>query len=312
MPDLYEELIEAAHDLFGAHERSRALHAKGAWCEAVFTASPEASELSRAAIFQGSPVPALVRFSNGSGKPDSNDAARDARGMAVKLRPEGAEETDIVTVTTPCFVTRTADEFLELLRLRRPDPATGEPDMEKLGAFLGAHPESMTAIQFSLTAEPPASFAQLTYFSPHTYRLVGAGGDGTWVRFRWVPEAGEAHLSDEEAAERGRDYLRPELEERLGKGPVGFDLVVQIPEEGDPIEDPTAVWPDDRRTLVAGRLEITSVVDDPERDGHIDVFDPTRVADGVELSGDPVLTARARAYSVSAYARWDRPDGDGA
>ena len=301
--DLYEQLVEAANGIYGSHPHRRALHAKGTWCEGTFTASPEAGQLCRAAHFQGDPVPALIRFSNGSGDPECNDAGREARGMAVKLRPEVGGETDILGTTNPAFATRTAEEFLELLRLRRPDPETGQPDWEKLGAFLAAHPESQPAIQATINSEPPASFAQLTYRSPHSFKLVDAAGEGTWVRYRWRPEAGEARIPDDEARERGRDYLSEELAERLRDGPVGFELLLQIPAEGDPIDDATAVWPEDRELVVAGRLEITEMVDDPESGDHIEVFDPVRIVDGIELSNDPILHARARAYSVSAYRR---------
>ena len=218
--DLYEQLVDAANAIYGSHPHSRALHAKGTWCEGSFTASPEAAQLCRALHFQGDPVPALVRFSNGSGDPESNDAAREARGMAVKLRPEAGDETDILGTSNPSFATRTPEEFLELLRLRRPDPETGQPDWEKLGAFLAAHPESQPAIQATINTEPPASRAQVAYRSPHSFKLVDAAGEGTWVRYRWRPEAGEAQIPDDEAQERGRDYLREELAERLRAGPA--------------------------------------------------------------------------------------------
>jgi catalase len=302
--DLYEQLVDAANAIYGSHPHTRALHAKGIWCEGTFTATPEAAKLSRAIHLQGQPVGALIRFSNAGGNPESHDGAREARGMAVKLRLANGEETDILGTTNPAFATRTAEEFLELLQLRRPDPETGQPDMEKLGAFLAAHPESQPAIQATIGVEPPASFAQLAYRSPHSFRLVNAAGEGTWVRYRWRPEAGEEHIPDDDARERGRDYLRTELAERLGEGPAGFELLFQIAVEGDPIDDATAIWPDDRELVAAGRLEITEVVDDPEFGDHIEVFDPTRVVDGIELSDDPVLHARRRAYSVSAYARW--------
>jgi catalase len=301
--DLYERIIEAAHAIYGAHPRTRALHAKGTWCNGTFSATPEAANLSRAAHLQGDPVPALIRFSNASGDPESHDAGREARGMAVKLRPASGDEADILGTTNPAFVTRTPEEFLELLRLRRPDPETGQPDMEKLGAFLAAHPEAQPAIQATIGVEPPASFAQLAYRSPHSFKLVADDGEGTWIRYRWRPEAGEAHLPDDEARERGRDYLREELAERLRGGPVGFELQFQVAAEGDPIDDPTAIWPEDRELIGAGRLEITEMVDDPESGDHIEVFDPIRVVDGIELSDDPVLHARPRAYSVSAYRR---------
>ena len=123
------------------------------------------------------------------------------------------------------------------------------------------------------------------------------------MRYRWRPEAGEATLPDDEARERGRDYLRSELAGRLPTAPSPSISCSRFRGEDDPLDDPTAVWPDERERVVAGRLEITELVDDPESDGHIDVFDPTRVVDGIELSDDPILHARARAYSVSAYRR---------
>jgi catalase len=301
--DLYEQLVAAMNGLYGEHPGRRAAHAKGVWCEGTFTATTEAAALSRATPFRGEPVAALVRFSNGSGDPESHDAHREARGMAVKLRPDNGDETDILGTTAPAFATRTPEEFLELLQLRRPNPETGQPDMEKLGAFLGAHPEAQPAIQSVIGVEPPASFATLTYYSPHSFKLVDAAGNGTWVRYRWRPEAGEATIPDDEALERGRDYLGEELAERLRGGTAVFELLLQLAANGDPIDDPTAIWPDERELVVAGRLDVTALVDDPEGGEHIDVFDPTRIVDGIELSDDPVLHARPKAYSVSAYKR---------
>jgi catalase len=300
--DLYEQIIEVADALYGAHPGARALHTKGSWCEGTFTASPAAAELSSAFHLTGEPIAALIRFSNASGKPDAHDADREARGMAVKLRGSGSEN-DILATTTPAFVTRTPEDFLDLMRARVPDPETGEPDMEKLGAFLGSHPEAQTAIQATLSSEPLASFATAVYFSPHTFFLIDAAAARHPVRYRWLPAAGEHHLPDDEARERGRNYLHDELRDRLASGSVGFDLHLQLPAADDPLDDATALWPDDREFIDAGRLEITTVVDDPEGDGHIDVFDPTRVPEGVELSDDPILHARPRAYSVSAYRR---------
>ena len=301
--DIYEQIVDAANALYGTHDGSRALHAKGTWCAGTFTATPEAGELSRAAHFQGQTNPAVVRFSNASGDPNSDDWQRDSRGMAVRLRPPAGDEADILAVTTPAFVLRRPEEFLEFIQLRKPDPETGQPDWEKLGAFLGDHPESQTAVQATLNTEPPASFATLVYHSPHTFKLLARDGSATWVRYRWRPEAGEATVSDDEAKSRGGDYLRAELAERLAAGPVAFDLKLQIPVETDPLDDPTAVWPEDRERVNAGRLEITELIDDPEGGDHIEVFDPTRTGDGIELSDDPILHARPRAYSVSAYRR---------
>jgi catalase len=300
---LYEELIDTVNAVFGSHEGRRALHAKGTWCSGTFTATTRAAELCRAPHFQGEPCAALIRFSNASGDPTSHDAERDGRGMAVKLRHGGGEELDVLATMAPAFVARTPEDFLELMKLRIPDAQSGQPDMEGLGEYLRRHPEAQPAIQAVLGVEPPASFATLSYFSPHAFRLVDHAGTGTWVRYRWRPEAGEQRLPDGDARALGRDYLRAELGERLAAGPVAFELALQLAADDDPLADPTAVWPAEREHVVAGTLEVTALVDDPEVGGRIDVFDPTRVPDGIELSDDPILHARPRAYSVSAYAR---------
>jgi catalase len=301
--ELHRRLVDAANDVFGSHRGRRALHAKGTWCEGTFTATPEAARLSRAEHFRGEPLDAVVRFSNASGDPDSHDADRDGRGMAVKIRLAGGTETDILATMVPTFVARTPEDFLELLRLRRPDPDTGQPDMAGLGAYLQAHPEATPSIQAVLGVEPPASFATLAYHSPHAFRLVGREGEGTWVRYEWRPEAGVQRIADDEARGRGPDYLRDELSERLASAPARFELVARIAEAGDPLDDPTAVWPDEREAVVVGRLEITRVIDDPEHGGEVVVFDPTRIVDGIELSADPILYARPGAYSVSIERR---------
>ncbi len=43
-----------------------------------------------------------------------------------------------------------------------------------------------------------------------------------------------------------------ELPKRIAKGAVKFRLVAQLAKEGDPVNDPTAVWPADRERLELG------------------------------------------------------------
>jgi catalase len=61
-------------------------------------------------------------------------------------------------------------------------------------------------------------------------------------------------------------------------------------------------WPEHRRLIPAGTIEVlrrSPKADEWERA----VFDPTNLAAGVEMSGDPVLAFRPHAYSVSAGRR---------
>jgi catalase len=236
--DLHERIVDAANAIYGSHPGTRALHAKGFFCEGTFTASPEAASLTRAAHMQGEQVPLLVRFSTGGGNPSGHDSVHEARGMAIKFRLPDEKATDLLGVTTPVFIARTPEDFLELLEARKPDPESGEPDMEKLGAYLQQHPEALPGVQATIGTPPPASYAQLAYNSLHAFGLLDKDGNETWVRYRIEPEAGVATISDEDAQARDANYLGAEIEQRLASGPAVFELLFVVAEEGDSVDDP--------------------------------------------------------------------------
>lgn len=301
--DLSDRLVDALNGAYGVHAGHRAAHAKGVLCSATFTASPAAGAISRAAHFQGGPTRAHVRFSNGGGDPTVPDTTRDARGMAVKLYLDDGTTTDIIGITLPCFFVRTPEDLIDFNIARRPDPQTGAPDMAKVGAFLGEHPETVPAVTAAITLPMPDSYALLTYNAIHSFKFVAPDGTVRPARYHVVPATGEASISDEEAATRGEHYLRDELEERLAAGPAVFHVDLEMAAEGDPIDDPTAIWPDDREQVRIGDLEITAFAFDRERDGDVLVFDPSRLTDGIELSGDKILLARSGAYRTSVTRR---------
>jgi catalase len=302
--ELPEAVVDALNDITGRHEGFRAVHAKGTLCAGAFTPSSGAASVCRAAQFQDGELRAHVRFSNGSGNPGNRDAAQDGRGMAVKLYlPEGGT-TDIVSISRRQFFVRTPEDFLEFTRARKPDPETGQPDLERLGEFLGAHPEAGPAVQEQLASRPPVSYATTAYNSLHAFELIAPDGTERWVRWHWRPDAGEAVVEDDDAAAGlTRDYLQEEIGSRLEEGPVGFVLQAAVAQEGDPLDDPTQAWPDERETIEMGRLEVTALAFDRDRDGDVLVFDPTRVTDGVELSADPILLFRSEAYAESVFRR---------
>jgi catalase len=305
--DLSARLVDALATLYGSHPGHRAAHAKGVLCSATFAATPAAKALSRAPHLQGDVCRAHVRFSNGSGDPRAPDAARDGRGLALKVYLPGGGTTDIVGLSLPTFFVRTPDDLLAFNAARQLDPATGQPDMERVGAFLAAHPETVPAVTAAITAPTPASYATLAYHAIHAFGFVATDGSVRHGRYHFEPEAGEASLTDDEAAGRDRDYLRAELAERLARGPAVFHLELEVAREGDAVDDPTAAWPEDRERVRIARIDVTALAFDRERDGDVLVFDPTRVTDGIELTADPILRARPGAYRVSVARRTAGP-----
>jgi catalase len=293
MDSFAEIVVDSINAVSGVHPGHRAAHAKGTLMAGSFAATPRAAELTSATHMQGDPVRVTARLSNGGGDPGIPDYAREGRGLAVKFYLPGGSKTDIVGLTLPCFFVRTPEDFLDFTRARS-DPEKLMPE------YLGAHPEALPAIQAALAADPPESYATCAYNSIHSFRWTGPGGSAGWVRYRFEPEAGESSLTSEEAKARGRDYLQEDL---LTRGEIAFRVVVVIAGEGDPVNDPTVAWPEERERVEVGRLVLDGPETEREREGDILVFDPTRVTDGIELSDDPILHFRPRAYSVSVARR---------
>jgi catalase len=290
-----ERAVDGINDTFGSH-RARALHAKGTVCRGVFTATPEAGRLTRAAHMQGRPVETTIRLSNGSGDPGSPDYAPDVRGLATSFHLPDGSRTDISAQSSPRFPVRTPDAFIELVRANKP----GLGRLWKMPLFLARHPEALRALPVDApTLKPPESYAGRRYYAIHAYKWVDADGGERFVRYTWVPAEPGENLSAKEAKSRGRDYLQEDLRDRLERASIHFTLSVQIAADGDSVDDPTSVWPEERETISAGTLEVTGL--HAGDDGL--VFDPGRITDGIELSDDPILRFRPAAYSVSVERR---------
>lgn len=301
-PDLSERLVDSLNGTYGSHPGARAAHAKGVLCAGSFVPSPEAALLSRAPHLRGPTVPAHIRFSSGSGNPTIPDATHDPRGMAVKLYVDG-QTTDVVALSLPVFFARTPEDLLAFGDVRRPDPATGQPDPAKVGAYLAEHPEAVAAVTAAITHPIPSSYATLRYHGIHAFGFLDADGAVRHGRYRFVPDAESPPLSDEEAVECRPDHLTEELAARFARAPAVFHLDVQMASPGDPIDDPTAVWPEDGEVVRIGRLDITGLAHDRDSGDDVLVFDPTRVPEGIALTNDPILLARSGAYSVSVDRR---------
>jgi catalase len=292
-----DEALAKIHARFGAHDGHRALHAKGIHCVGTFTATPEASSLTRAAHMSGAPVPAKVRFSNGGGDPNVPDYVPDVRGLSVGFQLPDGKRTDILGQTIPRFPFHDQEGFFATLAISKP----GLGGLLRTPLFLAKYPLAALSLrEVDSVLRRRLSFAAHRYFAFHAFNWIGADGGERYVRYTWHPTVDDPEFSKEEAKRRGRDYLFDELRERLGREPVRMRLEVQVAEEGDDPNDPSSVWPDERRRVTVGTLEVTGVDDDA--DDSI-IFDPIRVTDGIETSDDPVLHFRSAAYGASYERR---------
>lgn len=302
MADLAVEIMEALDAMHPADPSHRRQHAAGVLLAGEFTPTPRAAGLTRAAHFAGPPVRVTARFSNGGGNPHGLDNDRqEGRGLAAKFYLPDGGTTDIVALSLPVFVVRTARDFRDFVLARAPDPETGKPDFDRLGAFLAAHPETQAAIGLVLPAlTPPRSYATRVYNSLHAFWLIDAEGHRRPVRWRWEPEAGEENLPEDEIDGAAGDYLRGEI---LTRDEVAFRLLAVLGEPEDPTDDPTAPWPEEREQVEMGRMVLSGPDLTRERDGDILVMDPMRVTDGIEPSDDEILRIRSDVYALSVERR---------
>jgi catalase len=293
-----DEAIEAIRGTGGAQPGCRALHAKGTLYRGTFTATPEAAGLSRAKHLDGSTVPALIRFSNGSGNPAQNDGRPGVRGMAVKFTLPDTSTTDVSTQTARLFVSSTPDGFVDLLKAMKPGLTTPL----RMAKYFLTHPRLLGALPLLREANKvPASYATIEYHGLHAFRWIAADGGASFVRYHLVPAAGEQDPAPA-AHGKGPDFLTEELNTRLASGPVRLDYRVQIAGPNDSTVDPSAPWRS-AQFVTVGTLEITGLETEREHGGDIVVFDPMRVTDGIEPSDDPVLRFRTLAYSASVKLR---------
>jgi catalase len=297
-----EQLVDTMNTIFGKHPGFRSAHAKGIVCEGEFTPAASAATLSTAPHLQAKPVKVTVRFSDSTGFPDVPDGAKGANphGMAVRFQLPGGGSTDIVSNAFNGFVVATGEDFLAYLRaVAESGPNASKPT--PLEKFLAAHPKAKKVVA---TPKPtPASFATEPYFGVNAFRFTNSEGRRRYGRYQFHPEAGTKFLSAEEAAKKPPNFLIDELGERLANGPAKFRLVVQLAAEGDPVDDATEVWPDDRPTVELGVLSLTRLVVDSDSAQRTLDFDPLHLVDGIEASDDPLLKVRSAAYAVSRRRR---------
>ncbi|HWU32645.1 MAG TPA: catalase [Marmoricola sp.] len=288
-----QEAIDRINAVFGRHPHTRALHAKGSFYNGTFTATPDAARRCIAGHLQGEEVPILVRWSNGGGNPSVPDKAPDVRGMAVSFTLPDGSSTDLLGQTAPRFPVRTPEDFVAFTEAAR-KPAL-------LPIYLLKHRSAVGPLVASAKAKAlafPGSYAAPTFYPIHAYAWIAQDGTRRWVRYVLKPVAFQP--SGEKFG--GPDALRDEMTARLGKGPVTFDLRVTVAADDDDPHDPMSVWKG-AEEFSAGTLSVYGVAVNPEADGGLKVFDPTRIVEGIELSDDPILRYRALAYSESAKRR---------
>lgn len=127
------------------------------------------------------------------------------------------------------------------------------------------------------------------------------------MRYRIAPEAGVETLSEDEVQGKSETYLFDEIAERLSASSsiIEFKLLAQVARAGDPTDDATQHWPEDREVVQLGTIELKEILSEEESrnlEKNV-IFDPIPRVEGVEASDDPLLDVRAAVYLISGKGR---------
>lgn len=281
----------------------RRAHGKGQCFSGSFRASGAAADLSTARLFSQPQTPVIGRFSIGHGNPHAPDAATRTTSIALLAKTDDDQQWRMAMNSMPFFVTSRPEGFWEMLRAFQPDPSTGAPDPARIAAFNAAWPEAEKSFRWSAEAPWADSYATSEVNSVHAFGLVAADGSVSYMRWVMRPQTPFRELTAEQREHVDHNFLSKNLQAGLDQGPVRFDMVMTLAEPGDPIDDPSRPWPEDRTKVVAGTLEVIALHDQSQGRCRDINFDPTIVPTGIVISDDPVLAARSGTYSQSFNAR---------
>jgi catalase len=299
---LSNDLLKQFDTIFGLHPGFRAAHARGRMLTGTFTPDPGAASLSRAPHITRASTPVTARFSSSTGIPTlpDNDPNANPRGMAIRFHLAEHVHTDIVSHSTDGFPAKNGEEFLEFLRA----VAASGPDVpspKPVEVFLGSHPAALAFVQ---TPKPsPSSFAKEAYFGVTAMRFINQAGTAQYGRYRIIPDAGIEHLDPEVAQDKDPNFLFDELNQRIGAGPISFQIFAQLAKEGDEVNDATVHWPEDRPLARLGQIVLTAPAENDAQEQKKIIFDPIPRVDGIEPSDDPLLELRAAIYLISGRRR---------
>jgi len=309
------------------HERipERVVHARGYGAHGFFENYKPLSKYTRADLFQraGERTPAFVRFSTVAGSKGSFDLARDVRGFAVKLYTQEGN-WDIVGNNIPVFFIQDAIKFPDLVHAVKEEPDCAFPQAQSahdnFWDFISLTPESMHMIMWVMSDRAiPRSLRFMEGFGVHTFRLINAKNESTFVKFHWKPKLGlQSVLWNEAVKINGADpdFHRRDLWTAIQSGNFPeWELQFQLFDQAFAdrfdfdVLDPTKLIPEEiLPPIPVGRLVLDRMPDNFFAETEQVAFMTQNVPPGVDFSNDPLLQGRNFSYLDTQLKRLGGPN----
>ncbi|MDS9469443.1 catalase [Paracoccus sp. MBLB3053] len=321
-PTLLEDFILREKIFHFDHERipERIVHARGSVAHGYFECTDPIPDLSRASLFseQGKRTEVIVRFSTVAGGAGSVDTPRDVRGFATKFYTDEGN-WDLVGNNIPVFFIQDAIKFPDLIHSVKMEADRGFPQAasahDTFWDFVSLMPESLHTVLWAMSDRGiPRSYRMMEGFGIHTFKLVNAEGQESFVKFHWRPRLGTQSLIwDESAKIQGadNDFHRRDLWEAIANGDYPeYDLAIQVFDQElaaslpYDVLDPTKIIPEEVVPLrVIGRMVLDRNPDNHFAENEQLAFLPSNVVPGIDFSDDPLLHGRLFSYLDTQKSR---------
>ncbi|HEY4214823.1 MAG TPA: catalase [Steroidobacteraceae bacterium] len=326
-PALLEDFILREKITHFDHERipERVVHARGSAAHGYFECYESLDELTRASLFAeaGKRTPVFVRFSTVAGERGSADTVRDVRGFAVKFYTDEGN-WDLVGNNIPVFFIQDAIKFPDLVHALKPEPHFAMPQAstahDTFWDFVSLMPESVHMQLWIMSDRAiPRSYRMMQGFGVHTFRLVNAQGNSSFVKFHWTPVLGTHSLDWDEAVKicgADPDFHRRDLWEAIESGAYPeYELGLQVFTEEQAerfsfdVLDATKIVPEELVPIrPVGRLVLNRNPDNFFAETEQVAFCTAHVVPGIDFSNDPLLAGRIHSYIDTQLTRLGGPN----
>lgn len=326
-PTLLEDFILREKITHFDHERipERIVHARGTAVHGFFELTESLADYTTAKILTevGEQTEVFTRFSTVAGGAGSIDTPRDVRGFAVKMYTKEGN-WDLVGNNIPVFFIQDAIKFPDLVHAVKMEPDRGFPQAasahDTFWDFISLTPESLHMIMWAMSDRTiPRSLRMIEGFGVHTFRLLNAKGDSTFVKFHWRPKLGlQSTVWDEAVKIAGADpdYHRRDMFESVTSGAFPeWDLAVQLftQEQADALPfdhlDATKLIPEELIPLkVIGRMVLNRWPNNFFAETEQVAFCPSHIPPGIDFSNDPLLQGRLFSYLDTQLKRLGSPN----
>jgi catalase len=287
----------------------RVVHAKGSAAYGTFKVTHDISKYTKAKLFGkiGKETRMFLRFSTVGGEKGSADTERDPRGFAIKFYTEDGN-WDLVGNNTPVFFIKDPKKFGDFIHTQKRDPYTNCKSPTMMWDYWSLNPESLHQVMILMSDRgTPIGYRFMNGYGSHTFSMINAKNERTWVKFHFKTMQGIKNFVDKEAAEmksKDMDFSQRDLVESIDNGHFpkwALKIQVMTDEQAKKFKwnpfDLTKIWPHKEFPLIdVGIMELNENPKNYFAEVEQSAFAPAHIVDGIGYSPDKMLQGRLLSY----------------